>query len=293
MKKQLNLIKDESQGKGAKPICSYTSTATTHSMISDLDGGHYVRSGAAPIKENYFGRCCYCESELVSKVLFSDGNPTGDSSYGNKIQGKTISLFNCENCGWWYLDIERNNSKWQLFLEHIFGIAKYYDVSSIEVPINELREYLAKNHEHIANINPKKFELLMQDCLRDLYAPCEVIHTGKSGDGGIDLMMVLEEKETYLVQVKRHKNVNKKEGVKVVRELNGVLLREGKAKGMVITTAHDFTKSAISESQIKTNLTEKYTMKLFSFDNIVEMLRLPKISPYTPWDEHIKKILNS
>jgi HJR/Mrr/RecB family endonuclease len=100
----------------------------------------------------------------------------------------------------------------------------------------------------------------MKDCLKDAHSPCEVIHTGKTADGGVDLMMILDNDESYLVQVKRRTNLSSKEGVKVVRELNGVLFREGKAKGMIITTASGYTKPAVEETKIKTCLSESYNL---------------------------------
>ena len=128
----------------------------------------------------------------------------------------------------------------------------------------------------------------MQDCLRSEYAPCEVYHVGKTGDGGgIDLKLVLSDKETFLIQVKRRSDLSKREGVNVVRELNGVLFREGVSKGMVISTARGYTKAAERELNVKTDTSETYLVRLLDYYDIVKMLNLPMVNPYRPWRDYI------
>ncbi len=73
------------------------------------------------------------------------------------------------------------------------------------------------------------------------------------------------------------------EGVQVIRQMNGVLFPEGRARGIVITTASNFTKGAVREASTRTSTNEQYEMKLLSFPDIVSMLRLPSVEPYEPW----------
>src|SRR5271169_136592 len=69
------------------------------------------------------------------------------------------------------------------------------------------------------------------------------------------------------------------EGVQVIRQMNGVLFREGRARGIVITTASNFTKGAVREASTRKSTNEQYEMKLLSFPDIVSMLRLPSVEP--------------
>ncbi len=151
------------------------------------------------------------------------------------------------------------------------------------MPIYDLRRHLRIHNIDLANVNPTIFEKLMGDCIRSAFGPCEVIHVGGTADGGIDLKLVQNDKTTFLVQVKRRSNLSRHEGVQVVRELNGVLFREGAAKGMVITTAAGFTKAALEETKVKTPTKVQYDMRLLAFNDIVEMLNLPSPDPYEPW----------
>lgn len=68
-----------------------------------------------------------------------------------------------------------------------------------------------------------------------------------------------------------------------MRSLNGVLFRDNSAKGMVITTARDFTSAAKAEAAVKTQTAEMYEMILLAFDDVVSMLRIPTAIPYQPW----------
>jgi hypothetical protein len=72
----------------------------------------------------------------------------------------------------------------------------------------------------------------------------------------------------WLIQVKRRLN-DKPESIETIRLLNGVLLREGKYHGMVVTSARSFTKNATKEASIKT--TGPYAVRLIDRGGIMEM----------------------
>lgn len=78
--------------------------------------------------------------------------------------------------------------------------------------------------------------------------------------------------------------------MRVVRELNGVLFREGLSKGMVVTTARGYSPAARRETAVKTETSETYEMELLSFDDIVGMLRINRPSPYEPWMTYINDL---
>lgn len=226
-------------------------------------------------------QCPYCQS-----ITKSDWTSTPmDDDY----ESTECRLIVCPTCGWWQ-KCTRNNyicESWLLgtwFTDYLTGEAYYYDISSLEVSICELRNFLKRHPKYLSHVHPTVFEKLIQDCFKSVFGPCEVIHIGGSGDGGIDLKLTRGDMGTYLVQVKRRENLNGKEGVQVVRELNGVLFREGEAKGMVVTTARDFTEAAKKEIIIKTPTKESYEIKLLKLDDVVSMLQLPSVEPYVPWE---------
>jgi restriction system protein len=107
---------------------------------------------------------------------------------------------------------------------------------------DHLRHQVAalKNAQH-APINPTDFELYVGTMFEGM--GCHVLHTGKSNDGGVDLV-VIQNGKRGLVQCKRYLNPI---GPSVVRDLRGAVVREGAHFGFLVTTA-TFTKAAEDEA---------------------------------------------
>lgn len=130
----------------------------------------------------------------------------------------------------------------------------------------------------------------MASLLKDYYGEWEVVHLGGYRDKGIDLKLVLNNEEPFLVQIKRRKILLKNEGVKVVRELNGVLFHDNNTKGIIITTAKDYTRDVYAESNIKTHTKETYQMNLLKFNDIIKMLGVAIKQSFFPWNNKYKEI---
>lgn len=227
-------------------------------------------------------KCIFCANSTVTKRFKQYEWHDVADMLGLKVARSKCILRLCNYCGWW----EFSNSI-QAFEHHsysITGIAKKYDISDNDIPIEILRGMLSGNSEKLADLNPNKFEEVIASCLKDFYNPCEVRIIGKQGhkDRGIDLIVIKNNKKDRLVQVKRRINVNKNESVEVVRSLNGVLFREGINKGMVVTTAIDFTKDA--KKEIKDVKYKNYHMELFGLNEVLTILDIKQNEdPYEPF----------
>lgn len=160
-------------------ICSYTefvkqNTRSRHeSHFEDQ-----IFTGATP---RHLGdsreACVYCAHDMFRKRL------CGDRGRSRK-DGRRIDFSICANCGWWYaMDRSFGNHGTADFVAEASGIARHYDVSSLEVPLAELRRHLVRHPHDLAHVDPRRFELLMKACLEDSFGPCEIVHTGRSGDG--------------------------------------------------------------------------------------------------------------
>lgn len=93
----------------------------------------------------------------------------------------------------------------------------------------------------LRSLSWQEFELLIAEVYRT--EGFQVVEMGGNGpDGGIDLTATAPNGEHYLIQCKHYKA--SKVGVKIVREMLGVLAKEG-AQHAVVTATGEYTKDAI------------------------------------------------
>lgn len=164
--------------------------------------------------------------------------------------------------------------------------AREYEVENIDPAVGILRDELTRDPNRLSSIEPRMFEHLVADVLKDAWEPCEVRLVGCSGDGGVDLVVIMGTHAEWLVQVKRRLDSRRNESCRVVRELNGTLLRKGRTKGVVVTTARDFTEAARAETEIASESAtgEQYEIKLISGPDFISMMNAyPRmvVDPYS------------
>jgi hypothetical protein len=237
--------------------------------------------------------CFYCKSPML---LVSDKresfNASSDPCYYD-AGDLAKDVFECGQCGWWAFHgsvstrctggdgAEPNSRSYERIL---CGVAQAYDIGEESVPLDLLRCWLQKHPEHLAHLNPHAFERLMADCFKDCYPAAEVVHLGRhSKDGGVDIKLVMTDESSVLVQVKRRSDLTRSEGVSAVRQLNGVLLHEGVARGIVVTTAKQFTDYARQESMPRTPPLDRYRVDLLAFDDVVNLLKLGRAAEKPAW----------
>ena len=60
---------------------------------------------------------------------------------------------------------------------------------------------------------------------------------------------------------------------------------------MLISTATGFTKAAIDEAERTGKSHPDYEMLFLAFPEVVDLLNLPRLDPYTPWKSVLDNIL--
>lgn len=194
----------------------------------------------------------------------------------------------CGNCGWWVVTcLEESLGIYGVAEEatHAYAVLKQFDPTALHTPLNLARDYLARNHHQLTRYDPYRFEELMADCLRDYFGDAEIVKLGGRHDGGIDIKAVRTNGQTVLIQTKCHADFAKKESVRAVRELHGVMLSEGVPHGMIITTARDFSQAARAESEKASRRLKGYSMELISLEGVVDLLGAPRGHSREPWKE--------
>jgi restriction system protein len=187
-------------------------------------------------------KCLFCRTSL--QLL-----PTRYDEFKRRNTDVAVTPAICVNCGWWTVVVEQQDIVPTIFgagsdediLDdgiHRFGLTtgaagalKELDLTDIEQPLQDIRNYLALRYEKRFELHPRLFEETVASVFRDRGFHARV--TSYSGDGGIDV--ILERGgETIGVQVKRYKNVISAEQI---RSLAGALFIGGYTKGVFVTTS--------------------------------------------------------
>jgi len=175
----------------------------------------------------------------------------------------------CNKCGWWRIqkDISVSAKRWQIwqFFYGLAGILKKLDLSDVATPINEISKYLLAKYESRFSLHPKLFEEVTGEVFKNI--GYDVLVTGYSNDGGIDVILEKEKKQVG-IQVKRYKNEIK---VNQIRELIGALFLAGIPQGIFVTTS-DFQSGA--HKLIEKSLQKGISIELINAQRFYEILSL-------------------
>ena len=96
---------------------------------------------------------------------------------------------------------------------------------------------------NVRDLTPTQFDCYIE-MLFEAFG-CEVLHTGQTNDGGVDLI-VSKNGKRGVVQCKQYAPENKVKSY-LVRDIRGTMVREGAALGFLVTTS-TFTRQAIEEA---------------------------------------------
>ena len=214
--------------------------------------------------------CAYCNETLL--ICIPPRHWRRETTLSSYLADEILY---CANCGWWIskCEIALGDGHYSIG-GHLtsFGTLRRYAIDTGSVPIDALRNWLRRHPESLAHVNPKIFERLVAACFRDIHRDVEVIHVGKSRDGGRDILFVQNDRVEALIQVKRRHDLGKAESVDVVRSLNGAMLRQGVPKGIVVTTAKRYSIDAVEEARPLPFSLATYSVDLLAFDDVVGLL---------------------
>lgn len=248
---------------------------TKYDLLEDHRSPLYEKI-ATNFFNNHYEKCKYCETDLLTPIK----NVPSKGSFGHDETG---IVYDCPNCGWWFFKREESlylgEGVSQYHSNTFIGILRKYSTDSKEVPISTLRRELLQRPKIAHELNPTRFEKLVGDILRG-----EVIHVGKTNDGGIDLILINSEEGSTIVQVKRRTKVNSTEGVVPIRELIGTMAINNHKQAIFVTTAKKYSKQA-QEARVKViqnKVVDK--IELIDFPKFIDILKLTSHKQERPWE---------
>jgi ribosomal protein L37AE/L43A len=232
-------------------------------------------------RQNYYaprGLCPFCQSQapIVHEA----------SRYSTYT-----TVWECDRCGWWEHEEEYREGaaighpaftgvNHQAFLRSFKPSAK-------DVPMKALLRTIDTQPNIVHEVHPGRFEEVVQHVFGS-YFSCEVIHCGRSHDGGIDLVMIDSDAPT-LIQVKRRGARNAVECVSSIRELLGSMLVARSRKGVFVSTADHFSPDA--EKTVAKILAEGTVTRfeLITRSGFLERLKVARAKERPVWHDLIRE----
>lgn len=187
-------------------------------------------------------------------------------------------LYLCNSCNWWHSTKEgqMNGVGRNIYSPNIhYPVLEEIDISSNSIVIDDLKLNLLKNWEDRKLISAGAAESLVQSILKE-HLSCDV-HTSTANvhdpDGGIDLHVCSKNGDIIsAVQVKRR--ISKKtESVSEIRNFVGALEIEGIKKGIFVTTADRFTKTANKIPEKLKSINSRLELELIDGQRLFELLK--------------------
>jgi len=115
---------------------------------------------------------------------------------------------------------------------------------------------------------------------------CEVHHVGHSGDDGIDLIVLVGE-SPLMIQVKRRENSSATEGIDVVKLLFASAFAKGASRGMIVTSAKQFTRPAKIWSESRKIVDTGFRLELVDMNSLMSMVDAVAFKDAEPaWHRH-------
>lgn len=197
----------------------------------------------------------------------------------------------CMSCGWWTAEAcdtcELGDGTGLVRDGLVVGVLKTFRTDNASLPIDILQKELHQRPEIAFETNPTVWEKLVASVLSEFFS-CEVYHVGRSGDGGIDLILVNADKP-IAIEVKRRTRSNKRESVELVRQVLGAVLLRGYRNAAIVTTGDRFTRPSIEEAATAEALGLVDRFELWDFPQFCRFLKTtgPESSqPWTPYLDH-------
>lgn len=196
------------------------------------------------------------------------------SQLSGGLSNHSSYLHICPMCGWW-LAVDRailSAIEWQHWYITLISssVLQELDVTDIRVPVNDVRNYLARRFEARRSLHPRIFEETVASVFEDHGYRATV--TAYSRDGGIDVVLVGANGDRIGVQVKRYQRSIE---VEQIRSFLGALIVGRYTRGIFVSAA-DFQRGAKKLAKHCTN--QHIPIELVDGKRFLELLGIAQLN---------------
>lgn len=213
------------------------------------------RTNASVLDEAFrnYEYCLYCGDGMI---------PLAGGRYSDE-------LFVCPSCGWWavfgYREAEFQGQSYTAYAGVIGSLANLH-LADQTLPLTEIRQFLTARYADRNAVPPRVFEEIVASVYSDIGFDAQAV--GRSGDGGIDVVLQNSAGERVGVQVKRTQNTIT---VEQIRALVGALVIGGFTRGVFVTTSR-FTSGA--PDLVNTSAARGVPVELVDADTFFDQLKI-------------------
>ena len=213
--------------------------------------------------------CPWC-TKILRKIRNSKDGPSGGSAQESG---------NCEFCGWgysmdstWSYSVHWGQSSSSCLMLRDFNPSDpriSFKINDLRTPLDAVGTYLKSHYSDIYNLNPRRFEQLIEDVFRNSGFRTRL--TQQTRDGGADIILLGDDNENLaIVEVKRYSMQNAV-GIELVDRLIGAAIRWDVRKAYLVTSSR-FSTVATSLST-KPLPTVKLELELWDTHRILAELK--------------------
>jgi hypothetical protein len=225
--------------------------------------------------------CDYC----LTKLLKVEDQVHEEGNY------RDYCLWYCRKCRFWQACFRPDPSRYDIpppdFHAYISKLREF-DTNLPEGCSEELAMHIRQHPNLLHSFNPTRFEKFVADVFRANYANTEVLHVGKSHDGGVDVLLIDAENEKWLIQVKRRGSPSPSEGVGTIRDILGAMHLEEARIGIVVSTTKRFSQPAQKAAVKAGKVRNPVTIHLIDKGAFNRML--DPVLPDRPWLDPISEV---
>ncbi len=181
------------------------------------------------------GPCPMCATSLA----FQSGAHQYEGSWGPGAGGPgaiLTELLRCPLCGWTFAWEQDTHGYYNTPTTQAFtSVLRVLDLNSSDLRLAELGTHLRAHSERLFDLSPRRFEQLMTGIFSEL--GFDAIHTGRSGDGGADIVLFKDRRTDLwgIVECKRYSR-HRKVQPEVLRALVGAAVDFGVRRAYLVTT---------------------------------------------------------
>jgi restriction system protein len=240
--------------------------------------------------------CPFCHEK--ARTVFANGIIEYDPENRDSTQDVHHSVIakSCR-CGWWTVENMQTPDAHNLYAPESWlfayrGVLRTFSLADSAIPMDTLRRTIAEHQEAIDHISPRKMEELVGAVMADFWPGAKCTLCGKSGDGGIDLLLIRGDKP-FAIQVKHRQDVRRAESVHHVTHFIGALMLANVPNGIFVTTADHFSSSAerAVDTVLKRELVESF--HLIDRSSFMEILEATSRHVEDVWRRCIPEVLLS